>query len=66
MQMAADMMKNLSPEMLQSMSEQAGMKITPEQAEKAAEAMKGLSEKDIQRMVSTAVSGRVYRCAASV
>lgn len=50
-QMAAEMMKNLSPEMLQSMGEQAGLKMTPEQAEKAAEAMKGLSEKDIQTMV---------------
>eukprot|EP00243_Klebsormidium_subtile_P006947 TRINITY_DN3022_c0_g1_i2.p1 TRINITY_DN3022_c0_g1~~TRINITY_DN3022_c0_g1_i2.p1 ORF type:complete len:622 (-),score=118.04 TRINITY_DN3022_c0_g1_i2:274-2139(-) len=51
MKMAAEMMKNLSPEMLQSMGAQAGLKMTPEQAEKAAEAMKGLSEKDIQTMM---------------
>lgn len=51
-QIMASMMKSMTPETMTSMSEQLGMKMTPEQAKQAQQAMASLSPEQIDRLVS--------------
>ena len=51
-QMMASMMKSMTPETMTSMSEQLGMKMTPEQAKQAQQAMASLSPEQLDSLVS--------------
>jgi hypothetical protein len=54
-QMMAAMVKNMTPETMSSMSEQLGMKLSPEQAKQAHQAMANLSPDQLDRLVSNSL-----------
>ena len=52
--MMNNMMKNITPEQMKSMSAATGMKLSDEQAEAMAQQMKGMKEEDLERMMAIA------------
>jgi hypothetical protein len=54
-EMMAAMVKNMTPETMSSMSEQLGMKLSPEQAKQAHQAMANLSPDQLDRLVSNSL-----------
>eukprot|EP00239_Pterosperma_sp_CCMP1384_P002536 CAMPEP_0197852586 /NCGR_PEP_ID=MMETSP1438-20131217/20976_1 /TAXON_ID=1461541 /ORGANISM="Pterosperma sp., Strain CCMP1384" /LENGTH=494 /DNA_ID=CAMNT_0043466707 /DNA_START=273 /DNA_END=1757 /DNA_ORIENTATION=+ len=54
MEAMSDMMKNISPEMMEKMSKSMGMNMTSEQAQKTAEMMKNIKPEDMQKLMKMA------------
>lgn len=52
--MMTDMMKNMDPEGMKNMMKMSGMEMSDSQADMMANQMKGMSEKDLERMMSLA------------